>query len=438
MILLALLAIGSAGAGLVEAGLPHRPARGRALRAALAVALGLGTWSAAYAAQWLATGARGTAVKDLVLSAAGAGLFFAGRRWQSAGRSSDCQPPGRSSDCQPAPLWLTVLFCAACALTAVSFVEHTLRFPDGGWDAWMTWNLRARFLVRAAEARDAFSPRMLFWAHQEYPWLVPGVVAQTCLLLGESYAAPAAVAFAFGALTISLLTLFLGRLYGPRAGLLGGLALCGMPCFATFAANQQADVPLALYFLAAAALLQLSREPRTVALAGFAAGLCVWTKSEGAVYAGCLAAGLLLRRRGSFWPFLLGTLPGFALLAAFKLRVAPPSAFIAEGMLRRAFDPHRFGELLLLSLRRIFYFQNFALWVVAWLAAIAVYRRKLIREPLGVALLFAFAACAAIYLVQPYPLGWIFRTSADRLFIELWPAAILLTLPMLLPATART
>jgi hypothetical protein len=279
---------------------------------------------------------------------------------------------------------------------------------------------------------------MLFWAHQEYPWLVPGVVAQALLLFGESYAVPAAVAFVFGALTVALLALFLSNLYGPRAGLLSGLALCGMPCFATFAANQQADVPLALYFLAAAALLQLGREPRTLALAGFAGGLCVWTKSEGAVYVACLAAGLLLKRRAALWPFLLGTLPGFGLLLAFKLLAAPPSAFVAEGMIGRAFDLHRWLELFLLTLRRIFYFQDFALWVVAWLAAVAVFRRKLLEGPLGLALLFAFAACAAIYLVQPYPLGWIFRTSADRIFIELWPAAILLTLPALRPAKART
>jgi len=439
MILLAFLAIGLSGAGLVAAGLPRSAVNDRALRVALSFSLGLGAWSAGYAVQWLAFGARGTAAKDGLLAVAGAGLLVLSRR----GRLEAPNPPppkaGQSSDAGTSvPRWLAWFFVVACISSALFFVEHSLRFPDGGWDAWMTWNLRARFLVRAADARDAFSPQMLFWAHQEYPWLVPGAVAQTFLLFGESYAAPAAVAFVFGALTLALLVLSLSRLYGPRAGLLSGLALCGTPCFVTFAANQQADVPLALYFLAAAALLQLAREPRTLALAGFAAGLCVWTKSEGAVYAACLAAGLLLKNRAALRPFVLGTLPGFVLLAAFKLLAAPPSAFVAQGMLGRAFDPHRWLELLLLTLRRIFYFQSFALWIVAWLAAVAIYRRKLFDEPLGLALLFAFAACGAIYLVQPYPLGWIFRTSADRLFIELWPAAILLTLPALRPATART
>ncbi|HEX4382678.1 MAG TPA: glycosyltransferase family 39 protein, partial [Myxococcales bacterium] len=334
MSLLALLAIACAGAGLVEAGLPRR-AGDLALRCALAFALGLGTWSAAYAAQWLAFGARGTAAKDLLLACAGAALFLAKRPARksqtSSGKSQTLSDESQTSPAAAsgAPRWLMGLFAAACALTALLFVEHTLRFPDGGWDAWMLWNLRARFLVRAADAAAAFSPQMLFWAHQDYPWLLPGVVAQVFLLRGESYAAPAAIAFLFGALLVALVALAVSRLYGRRAGLLAGLALCGMPCFVTFTANQQSDVPLALYLFAAAALLQLDAP----LLAGFAAGLGIWTKNEGLVYALCLAAGLLALKRDKLVPFLLGALPGVALLAAFKLLAAPPSAFVGESAL---------------------------------------------------------------------------------------------------------
>ena len=60
-----------------------------------------------------------------------------------------------------------------------------MRFPDGGYDAWMIWNTRARFLVRAADFHTAFSPRLLFWLHQDYPWLVPGAVAQAFMLQGH-------------------------------------------------------------------------------------------------------------------------------------------------------------------------------------------------------------------------------------------------------------
>ena len=137
MILLAVLAIALPGAGLVAWGFPERAATSadRALRISIALALGLGTWSAAYAAARM-TGIPPLA-KDLFLVALGAGLLFASR-----GR-----PAGAEAPAEAAPRWLWILFFAACAISIGAFVEHDWRFPDGGWDAWMIWNLRARFLL---------------------------------------------------------------------------------------------------------------------------------------------------------------------------------------------------------------------------------------------------------------------------------------------------
>jgi hypothetical protein len=438
MIFLSVCAIGLCGAGLSNAGLPGAS---RALRVAVAIALGIGVWSSAYAAQWLAFGARGTLWKDVVLALAGIALLLYARSGVSARlpRRTVLAADHPAGESLRAPRWLVVLLGCACALCIAAFVEHTVRLPDGGWDAWMTWNLRARFLVRAADAREAFSPQMLFWSHQEYPWLLPGVVAQVFLLCGESYAAPAVVAFVFGALLLAVLVASLSALEGRRTALLGGLALCSLPCFSTFTANQQADVPLALYVTISAALLELEGgERRTAVLSGVAAGLAAWTKHEGALYLACFAAGLLLFRRRALLPYLAGALPGIVLFAAFKLTVAPHSAFAEAGAAARILDPRRWVELFLLVVRRVVFFQAYALWVVAWIAALWVARDELRRSWLAAALLFAFAACAAIYLLVPFPLGWIFRTSADRLFMQLWPSALLLTLPALRRATAHT
>jgi hypothetical protein len=187
------------------------------------------------------------------------------------------------------------------------------------------------------------------------------------------------------------------------------------------------------------ALLELGRdEPRTLALAGFAAGLCAWTKNEGIFYVACVAAGLVVFRRRPILPFLLGVLPGFVLLVAFKLLVAPPSPLGEPGLLGRLFDPHRWLELLLHVVRRAVYFQAWGLWVAAWLVALWLARRELRRSWLSLALFLALAFCGVTYLAVPYPLDWIFKSSADRLFLQLWPLAILLTLPALLRTTART
>src|SRR5262249_2751263 len=140
-------------------------------------------------------------------------------------------------DPEPTPRWVWWLLAAACAAAAAEFVEHTRRFPDGGWDAWMVWNLRARFLARAGDGfRTAFSPDMLFLAHQDYPFLLPGIVAQGFLLSGAEPAwLPAAVAIVYGALALALLTLSVRWLRGGPWGALAGLALAAMPCFPTFA-----------------------------------------------------------------------------------------------------------------------------------------------------------------------------------------------------------
>jgi hypothetical protein len=451
MILLALAAVALSGAGLVAAAFPGRAASGadRALRAALALLFGLGCWSAAGAASLLLSGRSGPE-KDLALCLAGAALLLAARR----------KPAGEPGQRQPAPAWLWASFAAAALACTAFFVEHTLRFPDGGWDAWMIWNLRARFLVRAADFRTAFSPDLLVWAHQDYPWLLPGLVAQVFRLIGsESPLVPALLAWIFGALAAALVALTLARLRGAMWGLLGGLALLTTPCFATFASNQQSDVPLGAFLAAAAGLLALAIEdPRRpaglFALAGFAAGLGTWTKNEGALYAALLAAALLLRLRdlrSATW-FMLGAAPAGALLLFFKLGLAPPNDLAAfstpGGLLSRALDPLRWGHLALYTLRRIFYFQDFALWVIAEILVLLLVVRRLPPRPshavLGTALLLSFFAYAPIYVLQPHPLDWLYRTSVDRLFIQLWPAAILATLMALAtatapaPATART
>lgn len=442
--LLAAAAVALAGAGLVALGFVDRAGdlRGRALRACLALALGLGAWSATFAAALLLFGrdARVIAAKDAGLAIAGAALLWIRRR----------RPVETGGGGDAAPRWVWALFALGGVVCTGAMIEHTLHWPDGGYDAWMIWNLRARFLVRARDFHDAFSPHLLYWVHQDYPWLLPGVVAQGALLRrGDATLLAEAVSYLFGALAVAALSLSLAKLRGPLWGALGGLVLLGTPCFSVFIANQQSDVPLAAYFVIAAALVVLALEdPRRPSslflLSGLAAGAGAWTKNEGLLYAGCLFAALLWRLREARAPlwFAAGFLPFGALLAGFKLSVALPNDLLrfstAAGLAARALDPHRWAQLLVMVLRRIVFFQNFALWMVAEVLVLLLVLRRRRTGPLGLALLLAFAAYVPIYLLQPHPLDWLFRTSIDRIVIQLWPALILATLASLAPAPART
>ena len=429
---MSLLAIALFGAGLVRAGFstPPRGTADRVFRAAAALVLGIGTWSAAYAAWRMAFGAVGMA-KDAILALAGAGLLLLARR---RGPAAEGVAP------DPAPRWLVLLFAAGCAIAAAAFVEHTVRFPDGGWDAWMVWNLRARFLARSSDLETAFSPQMSPFAHQDYPWLVSGAVAQAFAAFGESRQVPAAIAALYGALAVALVTAALARELGTRWGLLGGLAVLSFPGYAVYTWTQQADVPLAVHLALAVALIASSRSPRELALAGFASGLGMWTKNEGTLYAVCLAAALIVRARDlrGMLAFVAGALPCAVLLAGFKLGFAPRTDLAAfstsQSVLAHAADARRWGELALFTLRRIFYFQETGLWVAAELLVLALVVRKQPPSVAGTALFLACASYAPIYVLQPHPLEWIFRTSAMRILIQLWPAAVLATLPALLRA----
>jgi hypothetical protein len=440
MILLALLAIVLSGSGLMAIGFPERAADtvDRALRVCIGAALGLGAWSAAYAAARMA--GVGIGVKDAALCCTGAALVLAARRKAAASPSA----------VDPAPRWLRWLLFAASVLAMAAFLEHGWRFPDGGWDAWMIWNLRARFLVRAADLRTVFSPDLLFWAHADYPWLVPGVVAQGFLLTGhEARAMPGSIAALFGALAVAVPSLTLARLCGARWGLIGALAILTLPTFAVFVSDQQSDVPLGVYLGSAASLIAIAdarsdRPLRLLALAGFSSGLGAWTKNEGALYAVCLGAALFWRTRD--WrrvlAFALGATPVLALLIAFKQGYAPPNDLAyfsaAPSLIAHALDARRWAELLLQSMRRIAYFQGFGVWLVAEVLVLAFFIRRLPGTTLGTALFLATAAYAPIYVLQPHPLGWLFRTSVNRVIVQLWPAAVLATSLALAKTTART
>ena len=129
-------------------------------------------------------------------------------------------------------------------------------------------------------------------------------------------------------------------------------------------------------------------------------------------------------------------------MIGFKAGYAPPNDLArfstTATVIAYALDVRRWGELLLQSLRRLVFFQVFALWLVAAVLVLALYVRRLPGTAVGTALFLAVAAYGPIYILQPQPLGWVFRTSIDRIILQMWPAAVLATSLALARTTART
>lgn len=413
----------------------RRAGASRACTVALAIGLGLGLASCTfYLALLLFNGARaGVIATDLV--------FLAGALWvwrHTGTYSVPASPPLSARE-----RLLVAALLANAAAAATSFLANTLDAPHGDWDAWATWNLRARWLAGSGHAwHDAFAKPNI---HGHYPLLLPGTLARLWTYAGANdVAVPAFVAAAYaGALTL-LLYAGLSTLRGRTQAIIGALCLLGTPVLLRIAPWQYADLPLAFNLLAVVTLLAIyDQEPARgwplLTVAGSATGLLAWTKNEGLMIGlGILAvrAVLLMVRRAPPWRtatwFGAGLLAPLLILIHFKLVYAPLSPQLtqrSESMMTKLATPERYTLIAQAA--------GYALArsVGPLLLALAAYALLLGRtsdhrarsSAIGVAAITAFAVFGYgfNYVVARPDLTWLLSHSIDRLLLQVWPSILL-------------
>ena len=279
--ILGILVVVVGGCGLTAFCLPKT--RGaRSVRWAVGLTIGLGLWAGCCAA-----GVFAAARHDAVTSATGGfvilicgSLLLADRR-----RAIGFDEPNRSpADCKGIRVHV-VVFATMAFLALVAFTIELLRHPDGDWDAWAMWTLRARFLFRSGGDLPLTFSKVL--PHTDYPPLLPVLIAEVWRIIGsEAIAVPAILAGLFAALTVAALVTTLTLLRGARSGLLAGIILLGTTQFMRNAEQLMADVPIALFLLTACGLLGVAFEKQDrcgaiVALAGLSLSMAAFTKNEG-------------------------------------------------------------------------------------------------------------------------------------------------------------
>lgn len=341
---------------------------------------------------------------------------------------------------------------AALALLIATQVSMVRAAPHGNWDAFAIWNLRARFLLAPGELwKNAASP-LLERTHPEYPLLLSGFVARTWRLAGAvSPAAPLATGYLFSAAVVALLVTLLSLSRGTAAGLLAALVFFASTSYLEQISWQYADIPLSFYFLATLGCLLLGvfhtgRQALVAyAFAGFFAGLAALTKNEGsafflvssAVLAGWLGRSLGARQAWSRlrWWFA-GALPGLALLADFRLLLAPPVKLLGDQTLQQILDkladPGRYlavGRALIAETIALGDGWSHPLILLALLTAVLRFewdsRFRAVIGPAGAILAGMFLIYAAVYLVTPNDLDWLLGTSLGRLYTQVWPLFLL-------------
>jgi len=435
-LLLAHLPAFALGLALVELLYPRRGARHLALKLALAPGLGWGASSALYFFWSLAFTpfSAGYAWLEGGLALALLG-WAAWRGWRGAGSCLAWRRPAAAA-------------LAAGGVFALGALLLWLRAdlqPNGNFDAYATWNLRARFLFLsgAQEWKTAFAPELAWWVHADYPLLWPLTLLRAYLsqqrVLTQAGVLQALI-FAWSLLGLALAGM--ARLRGGWQAALSGLALIGMPWMLNYSAFQQADVPLVFYTLACLVLLLLAqREPAggLYALAGLAAGCAAWTKNDGAVIllAACAALLACAPRRRNLAAFGLGLVLPLAALLVFKAALAPPGDLLGAQSAAQAaaklLDPLRYAAIAAALLRLLP-----GVGGLPWpaLAAGLLYLLLAGRDPrqpgLSVLLLpgLTLLGYSVVYLITPQPLEWHLNYSLDRLVFHAFVPALFVWLSL--------
>jgi hypothetical protein len=390
------------------------------------------------------------------------GIFcFVLFRRNAAGQERQLPEQGRRSYF---PILLTGIFSVELIASVTSFVFAYLKEPHGRWDAWLIWNMHARFLFRGGDHwRDAFASG-LDWSHWDYPLLLPLSIARGWQYMGgENISIPAVMAFFFTFLTLGLLWSALFLLRSRIHGYLAAMVLMGTPLFILMGASQFADIPLAFFMLATIVLLLLperspENRPGTLILAGLAAGLCAWTKNEGLLFLITVTVSLFgaTVRTGEWrqaarrtFGFLTGTLPVLLMVIWFKTQLSPANDLVAgfgpAAIAAKLTDFGRYAETAkaffftgisftqgLIDLRVGMHLNPGAVSILLligylFLAGVRIDERDrpgLIRSAsiLGLMLIGYFF----VYVLTPLDLGYHLATSLNRLFLQLWPSVIFL------------
>jgi hypothetical protein len=243
-----------------------------------------------------------------------------------------------------AAIGLLLALAMATAAIATSWDAN----PQGDWDAWAIWNLRARFLASSgALAQRAWSPVLGASTHAEYPLLLSSFVAR-CWAFSHSFSTvvPAATSYVFFLALIALVAGGMAALRGPTLGMLAALVLASTPALLHQVPNQYADVPLACYFAGAIVFALLDRP----ILAGIFAGCAAWTKDEGVLFLVVLLVITAAWKRRTAVATLAGAAPAAALAIVFKTWLARGNAGLLSTSLpgagKRLADAGRYGATM--------------------------------------------------------------------------------------------
>ena len=275
--------------------------RGVVLRVSLAVAVGFAIAAIHYFA-WRAvsSAAPGIAFKLADCFILPALAFLAARRLGKSSAVTLAPTPAvsfRWMSWQGAMLVTTLAIVAAALVTMAGRAWYE---AYGYWDAWAIWNLKARFMFCGGPEWSAFFSRHAWYAHPDYPLLLPASVARLWTYLGDDPAVvPQLLSVGFSSLLLAIVFGVVATLRGVPAACLATIVIAGAERVLFYGGSQMADIVLAAYVAGGAGLILIAGRAehggrRVLLLAGLFIGFATFVKNEGLMLALCVIVALAI------------------------------------------------------------------------------------------------------------------------------------------------
>ncbi|HZI66847.1 MAG TPA: hypothetical protein VFF17_09815 [Thermoanaerobaculia bacterium] len=335
------------------------------------------------------------------------------------------RPPGRRV---PSPIRIrsgTALLLLVAAAAWLVFLVESLGEPMWSTDYLAMWGLKGKTVFELGFVpMRLFQDPALYWAHREYPLLVPFSLATLASFAGAWDDQALALLFPLCELaTLLALFGFLARRVSTVAGA-AAAALASLDFFLYRAVNAgTAEVPFALTLvLVCGAFLDVRNDPTRPAVVRLvvASLLCASTKQEGTLFVLLLAAAMWRSRRRAVWALVVPPVVHWALLYVLR---GPQSRRDFDLTL---FEPRRWMELPPLFakvLGRILGTEALLAWVpLVGIALFFAVTRRGIADPLLPVFLLQIFCYAVAFSVSSFDPMYAIDGAFQRIALTLFPA----------------
>jgi len=315
-------------------------------------------------------------------------------------------------------------------------------YVHGGWDAWSTWNLKAKFLFFGAENWDHLFSPLLWRTSPHYPLLLPLINVWGWLFLTDPiWKIPIMTSFLYTFFTVGLLYTSIRTLMRSWTAFIPVIVLLSMPYFLKMALSQYCDIVVSFYLLASIlCLFQAKVENCKISslLSGLFLGFLSFSKSEGLMAALLIIAlsfpYLLWKNQSKdkfkmVQFFLTGAAVTLIPVVLFHMFFSPGNQTFINGLFstQRPITLHRFQIIPSYTFMEFINPGWNGLWIVLLVASFCGWKKGFSRDLLIIPVFIGLymGLIWFYYLINTYfEIMWWMQVTLNRILFTLIPVVI--------------